>query len=599
MSKPLNRSAVPVEHTWDLRSLFATDDEWEQALETFEQRIPEIDAFKGTLSSSIDRLREALDYIHEMALLGERIGYYAHLRMSEDLGDSSAQGRMSRAMALSTAFEARSSYVTPEIQAIPDTLINHWREKEELADYRIYLDRLLRYKPHVLSEPEERILALQSEFAQTPRNGFNALADVDMQFGEVETAEGPRTLTHASYAAFLQDPDRSIRRQAYTQYYAEFDAHKHTLAALYHGQVQYDVYRARVRRFPSAIEAALFGNDVPVTVYDRLVDSVRAALPSLHHYYGLRRRALELDTLRLYDVRVPLVPEIQTRHTYEAAVDLVTEAAAPLGDEYVEVLRRGLQGRWVDRYENKGKRSGAFSAGSYTSDPFILMNYKDDVLNDVFTLAHEAGHSMHSWYSAREQAFPHYHYSIFVAEVASTFNELLLARTLLKKAGDTPLRVYLVNKQVDDLLATLFRQTMFAEFERATHAMVERNEPLTVDSLTTAYRELLKDYFGPDVPLEEHSALEGLRVPHFYSAFYVYQYATGIAAAMALYERVIHGGAPERDRYLAFLKSGGSAFPLEQLRQAGVDMTSSEAVQTALLRFDSLVRQLDTLLTTG
>ncbi len=586
------RAEVPDEHKWSLHKLFPDDPAWEAGLTKFEQRAPEIEHFKGTLGQSPARLREALDFLFELGLLEERLGYYAHLRVSEDLGDSAAQGRLARYVSIATAYSARSSFVTPEIQAIPDEAINGWLESETLEPYRIFLRKLLRHKPHILSEPEERLLAMQSEFAHTPRNGFNALTDVDMQFGEIQTDDGVRPLTHASYASFIQHPEREVRKAAYLQYLAEFEAHKHTLAALYSGSVQQDVYRARVRNFPSAIEAALFSDDVPITVYDQLIESVHAHLPVLHRYYDVRRRALGLDELRLYDTRVPLVKGVKTHYTYEQAVEAVTTSLAPLGDEYVNALREGLTGHWVDRYENKGKRSGAFSAPSYNGDPYILMNYKEDVLNDMFTLTHEAGHSMHSWYSVRHQPFQHYNYTIFVAEVASTFNEQLLARHLLATTDDEALKAYLINKQVDDTLATLFRQTMFAEFERTTHAMVERNEPLTVDSLTAVYRELLTQYFGPAVPLEEHSALEGLRVPHFYSAFYVYKYATGMSAALALYEQVINGGEPERERYLDFLKSGGSKFPLEQLRDAGVDMTSPEPVKTALQRFERLVDEL-------
>ncbi len=589
------RSEVSDAHKWNLQKLFPDDASWEDGLRDFEARAPGIDAFKGTLSDSPTRLREALDFVHDLGLLEEQLGYYAHLRVSEDMGNSEAQGRMARYVSIATAFSARSSFLTPEILAIPDTVMTEWLAGEPLEPYRIFLRKQLRYKPHVLSEAEERLLAMQSESSQTPRHGFNALTDVDMQFGEIITDVGKQPLTHGSYASFIQHPERDVRRTAYLQYIAEFEAHKHTLAALYTGSVQQDVYRARVRKFPSSLEASLFSDDVPVTVYDRLIESVREYLPVLHRYYDVRRRALRLDELHLYDTRVPIVTGVKTHYTYEQAVELVTDSLQPLGDEYVRNLREGLLGHWVDRYENKGKRSGAFSAASYTGDPYILMNYKEDVLSDVFTLTHEAGHSMHSWHSVRHQPFQHYNYTIFVAEVASTFNEQFLADYLMRIADDRALQAYLVNKQVDDMLATLFRQTMFAEFERITHAMVERNESLTVDSLTAVYGELLATYFGPDVPLEEHSALEGFRIPHLYSAFYVYKYATGMAAALALYEQVTHGGTAERDRYLSFLKSGGSKYPLEQLRDAGVDMTTPAPLHTALKKFEALVDQLSAL----
>lgn len=590
------RSDIPDTHKWSLHKLFVDDAAWEEALQEFESRAPEIDAFKGVLGATPDSLREALDFVHEWGLLEERLGYYAHLRVAEDIGDSTAQGRMARFLSIASAFAARSSFLVPEIQSIPDDTITAWLEADLLAPYRIYLNKILRYKPHVLSEKEERLLALQTEANQTAHDGFSALTDVDMEFGVIETPEGAHPLTHGSYALLMQHADRSVRRQAYTQYLHEFHAHRHTLATLYRGSVQLDIYRARVRHFSSSIEASLFNDDVPVSVYNQLIETVHTFLPQLHRYYDLRRRALGLDALRLYDTRVPLITDIHTHYSYEEAVTLVTDSLSVLGDEYVDTLKAGLTGRWVDRYESKGKRSGAFSAASYSGDPYILMNYKDNVLGDMFTLTHEAGHSMHSWYSARHQPFQHYNYTIFVAEVASTFNEQWLARHLLSLTDDPKLKAYLINKQVDDLLATLFRQTMFAEFEQQTHAMAEQNTPLTVDSLTETYQALLTRYFGDAIPLEEHSALESMRVPHFYSAFYVYKYATGIAAALALYEQVLNGGIKERERYLNFLTLGGSQFPLEQLRGAGVDMTSPEPVRVALRRFTELVDQLEDVL---
>ena len=592
-TRPPKRRDVPPAHCWDLTRLFPDDQAWESGLTNFTLQAEQVEQFRGTLGNGVSALRAALDYTFAQNRLEERLAYYAHLRVSEDIGDSTAQGRMARLMAATSAYHARASFITPEIQQIPDAIMTAWLDDPPLEPYRVYLRKLLRFKPHVLSPPEERVLAMQTEFAYTARQGFNALTDVDMSFGVVETPDGPQPLTHGSYAALIQHPDREVRQKAYTQYLAEFHDHRHTLAALYNGSVQRDVYEARVRNQPSAIAAALFADDVPLAVYEQLITTVHDYLPVLHRYYDLRRRALKLDTLRLYDTRVPLVTEIKTRFTYEEAVDHVVTALQPLGTNYTRTLREGLLGGWVDRYENKGKRSGAFSAGSYDGDPYILLNYKEEVLSDLFTLSHEAGHSMHSWYSAQQQPFPHYQYTIFVAEVASTFNEQWLAHHLLQQTNDPAFKAYLLNKQIDDILATLFRQTMFAEFERDTHAMVEQQVPLTVDSLTDAYAGLMRRYFGPAVPLEPHSALEGLRVPHFYSAFYVYQYATGLAAALALFEQVREGGAAVRDRYLQFLASGGSQFPLEQLRAAGVDLEQAAPLRTALDRFTQLVTELE------
>ena len=467
---------------------------------------------------------------------------------------------------------------------------------ESLAEFAIALRKLLRFKPHVLPAAQERLLALQLEANQTARKTFAALTDVDLDFGAVDTPEGTQPLSQASWSQFMIHPERDVRRRAYHQFYGHFEQHKNTLAALYDGSVQLDLYRARVRNYPSAREAALFPDQVAATVYDNLIAAVHENLDRLHAYYALRRRALGVAELRHYDVYAPLTGDVRVRHTYDQAVEVVLAALAPLGSDYCATLGAGLRGGWVDRYENKGKRSGAFSAGSFAGDPYILMNFKEDVLRDVFTLAHEAGHSMHSWHSVRHNPIQHYGYSIFEAEVASTFNEQLLFHYLLERAGNREMRAYLVGKRVDDIIATVYRQTMFAEFEHLTHAMAERGEPLTVESLRAAYRQLLERYFGPELKLEEVSDLEGLRIPHFYNAFYVYKYATGLAAAVALAEGVLAGGTEARDRYMAFLRSGGSRYPLQSLQLAGVDMSSPEPVRQALQVFGSLVGQLEQLL---
>jgi oligoendopeptidase F len=417
-----------------------------------------------------------------------------------------------------------------------------------------------------------------------------------MSFGEVETAEGLLPVSQSTYSVFMENPDRAIRRKVYGLFYGNFEAHKNTIAALYSGSVKQDVIHARIRGYPSARAAALFPDKVDEAVYDNLIATVNAHLGYLHHYYALRKRALKLDSLRHYDVYAPLVPAARAKTPWNEAVEMVAAALAPLGEEYTGTLRAGLLGRWADRYENKGKRSGAFSAGSYSGDPYILMNYKDDAIRDVFTLAHEGGHSMHSWYSARSNPFMQYNYTIFEAEVASTFNEELLFRYLVKNVETPELRAYIINKHVDDVLATLYRQTMFAEFEKKTHELEESGTPLTVDILRGEYRRLLEKYFGPDLVLEEVSDLEGLRIPHFYRAFYVYKYATGVSASLALAERVLGGGKAEREDYFRFLTSGGSRFPMESLKIAGVDMAEPAPVEAACKAFGALVAELEKLI---
>jgi oligoendopeptidase F len=587
-----NRNEVDEQDTWDLSGLFSNDQQWEEGLQEYKEKTERIESFKGTLGESSQRLRECLDFMMELGKLEERLGYYAQLRLSEDGGNSENQGRTARYIQAASRAEALASYQIPEIQRIPEELMAEWLKTDELQEYGIFLEKILRFRPHILSEKEERLLAMQTEANQTASNTFSSLTNVDMEFGEVETKEGKKPLTQTTFASFMLNPDKNIRRDAYKRFYERFESHKNTLSSLYNGSVQLDVYKARVRKHPSSRAAALFPDKVPESVYDNLIKTVHDNLPTLHRYYRLRKVALDLDQLNHYDVYVPLIRDIRVEHTYDEAVDVVMEALEPLGQEYCSILREGLLGRWVDRYENKGKRSGAFSAGSFVGDPYILMNFKQDVLRDVFTLAHEGGHSMHSWYSTHNNPFQHYDYSIFEAEVASTFNEQLLAKHMFDHADSREMQGYLIGKQIDDIIATIYRQTMFAEFEHITHDMVENGRPLTVDSLRGEYRKLLETYFGEEMIFEEESDMEGLRIPHFYRSFYVYKYATGLAAAITLAEQVLHGGDTEREQYIEFLKSGGSRYPLEALRLAGVDMNSPEPIEKALSTFASLIDRL-------
>jgi oligoendopeptidase F len=590
------RQEAALENTWDLSRLYPNDGAWDKGLSQYEQLIEKIPPWKGTLGKSAGALADFLDFYRDMGLLEERLAYYCDLRQSEDEGDSVARTMTGRFAMAQAKAEAAASWANPEIEAIPDETMAEFLQHPRLEEYRIYLKKLLRYKPHILSEREERLLAIHAEGENIAEDAFSVLTNVDLDFGVLDTPEGKRPLSQSTWSVFMENQDRDLRRRAYDAFYHHFESHKTTLAALYGGQVKQDVIKARIRGFPSARAARLFPDDVPEEVYDNLVSTISGNLAPLHRYYALRKRTLGLEELRHYDVYVPIVPKAVKKTSWNEAVDLISAALAPLGDEYVHTLRSGLLGRWADRYENKGKRSGAFSAGSFVGDPYILMNYKEDALRDVFTLAHEGGHSMHSWYSARSNPFMQYNYTIFEAEVASTFNEELLFRYLKNRAEDKDLKIYIINKRVDDLLSTLYRQTMFAEFEKRTHELEEEGVPLTVDNLREEYRKLLVKYFGPEMVFEEASDLEGLRIPHFYRAFYVYKYATGISASLALAERVLSGGDREREDYFAFLKSGGSRFPIESLRLAGVDMASPAPVAAACKIFSALVDELEGLL---
>jgi oligoendopeptidase F len=418
-----------------------------------------------------------------------------------------------------------------------------------------------------------------------------------MKFGAIRDEKGQSVeLSNATFTNFLFSPSRAVRRRAFHQFYDQFQGHENSLTAALAGSVQRDVYYAKARNYPSAREASLFRDNMPVAVYDNLVAAVHKKLPALYDYFQLRRRKMRLRDIHHYDTYVPILSEQKMQHTWDQATNVVLKSLEPLGDEYCRVLAEGFKGRWCDRYPNQGKRSGAFSCGSYDGWPYILMNYQPDVLSHVFTLAHEAGHSMHTHYSAGHQPFEYYNYTIFVAEVASTFNEQLLSRHLMKRAKTRDERAYLINREIDSIRSTIIRQTMFAEFEKITHELAEAGEPLTVECVRNEYGKLLELYFGPDFSVDAELQLECLRIPHFYSAFYVYKYATGLSAAIALSERVVNGGKKELNDYLSFLKGGCSKWPLDLLKDAGVDMTTPQPVETALSYFERLVEELDDLL---
>jgi len=590
------RDETALTDTWDLSKLFADNEAWNRGLAEYEKMAEKIPCFKNTLDKSAESLADYLDFSRDLNILAERLSYYAELRQSEDEGAAAARTMTGKITMASAKASAASAWENPQILAIPEKDMETFLTHERMADYRIYLQRILRYKPHILSDKEERIIAMHAEGEGTADDAFSVLTNVDFNFGLIDTPEGKRPISQSTFSVFMENSDRDLRQKAYETFYSCFESHKTTIACLYSGSVKQDVINARIRGYSSARSAALFPDNVSETVYDNLISAVSGKLENLHRYYELRKRAMKLSELRHYDVYAPLAPAAKINISWNEAVDMVSNALAPLGDEYVSTLRTGLLGRWADRYENKGKRSGAFSAGSFTGDPYIMMNYKDDSIREVFTLAHEGGHSMHSWYSARSNPFMHYNYTIFEAEVASTFNEELLFRYLEKNAGSKELQFYLVNKHADDLLATLYRQTMFAEFEKTTHGLEEGGTPLTVEVLRSAYRELLKKYFGPAMVFEETSDLEGLRIPHFYRAFYVYKYATGVSAALALADRVLGGGEKEREEYFNFLKSGGSRFPIDSLKAAGVDMSSPQPINAACDTFGRLVDSLEKML---
>lgn len=595
------RDQVPPEHRWRVEAIYDGDQAWEadyQAVQAWPQRVA---AYQGRLGESAETLAEALQTYLSAYRAMEKVWVYAHLRADEDLGNGHYRNMMERARSTWIQIGAASSYLAPEILSIPDETIAAWMETPFLRDYRVWLEDVLRGKPHTLSPAEERLMSLASEPLSAFQSVFSVLKNVELaaRLPLVVDEEGAESkLTHASFIKRLECRNRSVRKAAFDAYYAEYKGNRVTIAATLDGAVKSHIFEARARNYGSALEAALFGDNVQPAVYHALIEAVHEALPAFYRYMALRKRLLGLDALHLYDAYVPAIPEVELRYDYDEAVELVCHGVAPLGGEYVETARRGMTTNgWVDRYENAGKRSGAYSSGCYDTMPYILLNYTG-TLDAVFTLAHELGHSMHSWLSNRSQPYHLADYRILVAEVASTTNEALLNHYLLSTLDDRAVRAYLIDRQLDSFRGTLFRQTMFAEFELLLHQRVEAGEPLTADALDAAYYELVKRYFGPEVAFDEEDAAiawEWARIDHFFYDFYVYKYATGMASAIALARDVLTHGDPAVQRYLAFLQSGCTKYPLELLRDAGVDLATPQPVQAALAEFERLVGELETL----
>src|SRR5258706_5074548 len=493
------RGKVKPEDCWDLASLFKSDAEWEKAFEKWSNAIPGYEQFRGKLGESAGTLAACLRFDSEIDRAGERIGTYAYLRTTEDQGNSEAQRMKGRYEHVAAKAAEASSWIRPELMEIPAERMDTFLRASELAEWKLALERILRYRPYTLGKKEENLLAMQGPMSEASNQIFRQLNDADLKWGLIKNEKGQRVeLGHSSFSAFLHSPKRSVRKEAFHEYYKQFDAHKNTIAASLNGSVQRDVYYAKARGYESALKGALFADNVPVSVYDSLIASVHKNLPAVYRYYDLRKRKMNLPDIHQYDTYVPILSDLDKRHTWDQAVTAVVDSLAPLGNEYGRELHRGMtSARWCDRYPNQGKQSGAFSSGSYDGQPYILMNYQPDVLDHVFTLAHEAGHSMHSWYSAKTQPYQYYNYTIFVAEVASTFNEQLLARHLMEKAKSKQERAYLINRQIDGIRGTIIRQTMFAEFEMIIHALVDAGvdmeKPEPVDTALKEFDRLVTE----------------------------------------------------------------------------------------------------------
>jgi len=578
---------------WDLTPLIKNDEEWEKIYKDLETQINGYEKFEGRMGESLSTFKSSLEFDLNISREIEKIYTYAHLRSDEDKTNQFTLAMYQRSVNLYTRISELSSFMTPEIQGIDENIIKTYMDHESMIEFRFFLEKILRFKPHTLPKDIEHIIAMMGEVAQAPSQIFSQLDNADITFGNITDSEGNEVeLSHGNFSTFLQDEDREIRRKAFFQYYQSYKNLKNTVASTLDHSNKKDSFFARVRKFNNSREASLFSDNMPEKVYDNLVNTVRSNTAPLFKYLDFRKEALKLDKLHFYDTYVPLVGDVNFSMTYEEAVETCVKALAPLGEEYTGIMREGLLGGWVDRYENKGKRSGAYSSGCYDSPPYILLNYEDKNINSLYTLIHEAGHSMHSYYSKHAQPYILSDYTIFVAEVASTFNETLLSRYLLDLyKNDIRMQAYILNREIDNIRATLYRQTMFAEFETRSHKIVEQNDPLTLEVLQREYKGLLESYFGDKLFIDDELTLECLRIPHFYSAFYVYKYATGISAAIALAEKVLKEGEPARNAYLGFLKLGGSKYPLDELADAGVDMSSPEPVEKAIKHFGELVER--------
>lgn len=591
------RSEGDPRYQWDLTPIFASDEKWEEAFREVKGRIPELRRYQGRLTESAETLASALQLKDEISEKVERVYVYAHLKKDEDTTNAKYVALENRALSLYVEAKSAMAYFSPELIQADEKLIRSYLEQyEPLQVYEHYLNELLRQKEHTLSAQEEAILAQASEIAQAPAEIFSMINDADMKFPEITTEDGQKQeLTHGRYIRFLESRSRRVRQDAFNAMYSTYKKQKNTLAATLNANVKKDIFYARVRRYPSALEAALDKDRIPTSVYTSLIEAIHEALPVFHRYLALRKKVLQLDELHMYDLYVPLVEDKESHYPYEEAKKLVRDSLQPMGEEYLAVVDEIFSQPWIDVYENEGKRSGAYSSGSYGTPPYILLNYQGN-LNDVFTLTHELGHSVHSYFSRANQPYIYADYTIFVAEVASTLNEALLTHHLLNITGDPTKRIVILNHYLESFRGTVFRQTMFAEFEKMIHEAAEAGEALTAEKLCSMYYDLNKTYFGPGVVVDEDIAMEWARIPHFYYNFYVYKYATGFSAAQALSQQILQEGQTAVDRYIAFLKSGGSDYPLELLKKAGVDMTSPEPVKKALKVFEETLNQLERLL---
>ena len=593
------REEADARYKWAIEDLYKDDEDWKRDYELLKSRIPELTKFRGRLGESAEVLLSMQKLSDELNQLLEKVYVYANQRLHENTDNSTYQNLASQAQGLLVELSESLSFVEPELMELPDGIIETFLdENEELLVYRQYFENIIRQKKHVLPTEQEQLLAAMGEVAESPKDIFSMFNNADIRFPEITGEDGhPVQVTHGRYMSLMQSRNRQVRKDAFEAMYGVYGDWRNTLAAMYRANVKQEAFLAKAHKYTSDLEAALDGSHIPVKVYEQLIEAVHESMPLMYRYMKLRKKLLGVEELHMYDLYVPVIEQDHSEIPFEQAKKTVLEGLAPMGEEYLHLLREGFDHGWIDVYENQGKRTGAYSWGAYGTHPYVLLNYQG-TLHDVFTLAHEMGHALHSWYSDEHQPYIYAGYRIFVAEVASTCNEALLIHCLMeqsKKAGDRKKIMYLINYFLEQFRTTLFRQTMFAEFEKITHGLQEQGETLTADRLCEIYYDLNKLYFGEEICVDQEIAMEWARIPHFYTPFYVYQYATGFSAAIALSKQILEQGAPAVEQYKKFLKGGSSMYPLELLKMAGVDMEQKAPVQDALAVFAQYLDEMERL----
>lgn len=594
MEQLLKRADVPKEHQWKLEDLFADQKAWDASYAELKNLLKRTADYQGKLTNAAS-IKECFELEDEISYHAERLYVYAHMHHDEDTANPTYQALSAKAKKLNVEAGEALSFITPEILSLSETELDKLIEDPTLKEFKFTLSEMKREKAHVLSKTEEALLAQVGNLSSAPQTIFGMLNNADMKFPKIKNEDGKEVeLTHGNYIQFLESPNREVRERAFKAVYETYGKQKNTIAATLNANVNKNIFYSRVRKYPSVLEMALYGDNIPKEVYTNLIDTIHESLPLLHRYMELRKKLLGVDELHMYDLFAPLVEEYKWDITYEEAKQMTKEGLTPLGEDYLSSLQAGYDNGWIDVYENENKRTGAYSWGAYGTHPYVLLNHKDN-LNSMFTLAHEMGHALHSYYSDNALKYRDAQYTIFLAEVASTTNEALLMDYLLKNAKDPKQKMYLLTYYADQFRTTVFRQTMFAEFEKIVHERAESGESLTPQDLSDIYYELNVKYHGKGMQVDKEIGMEWARIPHFYNSFYVYKYATGFSAATSFSKQILEEGQPAVDRYLGFLKSGGSDYSINILKKAGVDMSSPEPIREAMSVFEDIISQMEQL----